>query len=239
MRKLRNGIAAAAVLAASLCAPVCAQDTLVYNQIQFTLPDDWAGSVLFEADDREVTFYQTDSMRLMGGGGRLFSVVAYTDGAYVNMPSYRLLACDGPTVYTAEFPTDVQCAVDQEDVREEYFRMYEEIDGILEDMQILSPTVSYQADEFVFPNSGQVYLQEEDLYNLSDEQLATARNEIYARRGRVFDTQEWADYFAGCSWYQGTVASNAFTEDMLNDCERANVALILEREAARANGAGF
>lgn len=214
-----------------LAVPAGAQGKLTYEEYSLTLPDSWEGNVLAEMDDSGLTFYQKESYRLLGGGGRLFSIVKYSDASYINMPSYRLLARDGSFVYTAEFPTDLQCAVEDESVRNEYFQFSEDTDAVLQSLRILSDTVKYDAGEFIFPNSDTVYLQEQDLYNLTADQLAAARNEIYARHGRIFAAQEWADYFAGCSWYQGTVSADDFSESMLSDCERANVALIVAREA--------
>lgn len=73
-------------------------------------------------------------------------------------------------------------------------------------------------------------LKEEDLWNLSSKWLRIAKNEIYARHGRKFADQELQAYFNGCSWYEGTIEPDDFTEDRLNEYEKANVLLIQKRQ---------
>ena len=71
-----------------------------------------------------------------------------------------------------------------------------------------------------------------DLYGLSKEQLKIARNEIYARHGRLFDSESLQFYFNSKSWYHGTIAPSAFSEDLLSQVEKDNIKLIKEREAS-------
>ena len=60
--------------------------------------------------------------------------------------------------------------------------------------------------------------------------LEAARNEIYARHGRRFTSAELQAYFDGCDWYEGTIAPEMFTDDMLTDTELANVAFLKAAE---------
>lgn len=76
----------------------------------------------------------------------------------------------------------------------------------------------------IFPNSSSVYLTEYDLYWLSSEQLRIARNEIFARHGRKFESEDLKKYF-----YQegnGYEGFNKFDYEDLNAIEKANVDLI-------------
>jgi hypothetical protein len=54
---------------------------------------------------------------------------------------------------------------------------------------------------FIFADSDQRLLGEEDLNGLSSTELRIARNEIYARHGRFFVDQTLANYFSQFSWY--------------------------------------
>ena len=54
---------------------------------------------------------------------------------------------------------------------------------------------------FIFADSDRRVLREEDLKGLSMTELRVARNEIYARRGRLFVDQSLANYFSQFSWY--------------------------------------
>ncbi|MCD8145014.1 MAG: BspA family leucine-rich repeat surface protein, partial [Oscillospiraceae bacterium] len=90
------------------------------------------------------------------------------------------------------------------------------------------------ADDYILPTSSTAYLSESDLEGLTQEELRYARNEIYARHGRKFDDAELQAYFDAKSWYSGTVEAADFSEDMLNEYEKANLILINARETALA-----
>ena len=77
--------------------------------------------------------------------------------------------------------------------------------------------------EWIFADSSERLLTQQDIAGMSAEQLRLARNEIYARHGRIFKSQELKDYFNSRTWYKGTIAPNDFKEDSLNEIERANV----------------
>jgi hypothetical protein len=59
------------------------------------------------------------------------------------------------------------------------------------------------------------------------EDLRVLRNEIYARRGRVFKDKELQKYFAAQSWYQ---PNPDFKDEMLSETESKNLAIIAEVE---------
>lgn len=86
------------------------------------------------------------------------------------------------------------------------------------------------ANAFVIADSSTRYLTEADLEGLTKEELRIARNEIYARNGRIFQDAQLQEYFEEKGWYLGTIPADEFTQDMLSDVERANAALISEYE---------
>ncbi|MDE7446517.1 MAG: YARHG domain-containing protein [Lachnospiraceae bacterium] len=58
-------------------------------------------------------------------------------------------------------------------------------------------------------------------------ELRIARNEIYARYGWWFESEDLVDYFAGKAWY----AASVYIDDIaFSDVERANIDLISEME---------
>lgn len=85
-------------------------------------------------------------------------------------------------------------------------------------------------NEFYFPYSDCMYLSAADLRGYSKGELRYARNEIYARHGRMFKDEKLQNYFNNCSWYRGTIPADSFKDSMLNDYERANIKLIQEHE---------
>lgn len=85
--------------------------------------------------------------------------------------------------------------------------------------------------EFIIPDSDSRYLSREELSNMSLQQLNYAKNEIYARKGRVFQSPELQNYFGSKSWYHGSIAADNFKDStMLNDYERANTELLSKVE---------
>lgn len=88
----------------------------------------------------------------------------------------------------------------------------------------------YDDDDYILPDSGTRKLTNSDLAGLDADELELARNEIYARAGRRFNTDYIQDYFDDKWWYVGTIEPEDFTEDMLNDVEKYNVNFIRNYE---------
>lgn len=89
---------------------------------------------------------------------------------------------------------------------------------------------SSEENEYVLPDSAKRKLKKSDLRGLSIEELRIARNEIYARNGRMFDDKKLQKYFDSQSWYEGTVPASEFSEDVLSSVEKKNVAFIRQFE---------
>ncbi len=80
--------------------------------------------------------------------------------------------------------------------------------------------------DYILPDSDSRYLSASDLAGLTKDELRIARNEIYARHGRMFDSADLDEYFNSKSWYNGTIPAASFSENMLNDYEKKNAELI-------------
>lgn len=93
-----------------------------------------------------------------------------------------------------------------------------------------TPAYPSSNSDYVLPDSSTRYLSKSDLYGLSAEQCRIARNEIYARHGRIFQDEGLQAYFSQFSWYQPSIPADAFQESMLNAYEIANRDLIVEYE---------
>ncbi len=95
-------------------------------------------------------------------------------------------------------------------------------------------------DEYVLYASDLVMVTDQDLEGLSQEQLRIAVNEIYARHGRKFNSEELQTYFNSKSWYQGTIAPDQFDESVLNEVEKANIQKISDkRNGTSSSGSTF
>lgn len=102
----------------------------------------------------------------------------------------------------------------------------------LEDLECQPWTAADEAvlNEYIFPESHFQYLKKWELEGLSKEELKIARNEIYARHGRMFQDDSLQAYFNSCSWYTPSIAPEDFKESMLNEVEIANRDLIVSYE---------
>ncbi|MDR1550434.1 MAG: YARHG domain-containing protein [Hungatella sp.] len=196
---------------------------------EMDLPEDWNGLVVRNEFKGGCSYHQKKSYDLMGDGV-LFYIQAYSDCSYVNLPDYEVWGYDGPYVYVVSRPTDVTFYMEDSAIGEEYHKMQSEISQIRDAFRIQSDTAKYDGYEFVFPNSSDSLLQEQDLWNLSAGQLRIAKNEIYARHGRRFADQELQRYFNQCRWYEGRIAPEDFEENMLNETERFNISLIQKQQ---------
>lgn len=87
-----------------------------------------------------------------------------------------------------------------------------------------------QEDTYLLPESDSRYLTAEDLEGMDKQQLTLARNEIFARHGRLFSTAQIQEYFDKQSWYSGYIQPSNFDSSVLNDYERYNVAFISQYE---------
>ena len=89
---------------------------------------------------------------------------------------------------------------------------------------------AYEVSGYIFYDSDTRYLTNEDLKGLSSWELRIARNEIYARRGRLFNDPSLQNYFDSCSWYNGYISPNDFNDNSLNKVEQYNVKMIKKYE---------
>lgn len=95
-----------------------------------------------------------------------------------------------------------------------------------------SPAPTPSAGGYILPDSAARLLTRSDVADLSWEQCCLARNEIFARHGRIFQTPQIAAYFEARSWYHGTVPGASFDNNSLTPTERANADFLANYETA-------
>lgn len=106
-----------------------------------------------------------------------------------------------------------------------------ELEFIQEDMNVLVNNAN-QAEYFISSSNIQ-YLNLEDLLDFSVEELRLARNEIYARHGRIFTSEDLHDYFNSKDWYVPSIDADEFDKistELFNDFEEYNVNFIKDYE---------
>ena len=90
-----------------------------------------------------------------------------------------------------------------------------------------------ETSTYLFKDSDSRYLSKAECEALSAAELRIARNEIYARHGRLFDSEDLQAYFNAQDWYHGTISPAKFDYTVLNDYERYNVNLMKSIEDAK------
>lgn len=90
----------------------------------------------------------------------------------------------------------------------------------------ITKSLSGSLDEYVLPYSDTQYLAYSDLVALSDYELRLARNEIFARYGYIFKSQELLNYFNTTSWYVPSISVENFNSSVFNEYEKYNVEFI-------------
>lgn len=92
------------------------------------------------------------------------------------------------------------------------------------------PDDLYDWSSSILPFSSDRLLTYDDISYLSREQLILARNEIYARHGRIFKVDWIKKYFEAQPWYYGTLTEEEFSLDLLSDIEMENIMFIKNYE---------
>lgn len=96
-----------------------------------------------------------------------------------------------------------------------------------------------QDSEYIFADSSDRLLTDADIRGMSAKELNYAKNEIYARHGRIFNSQELADYFKSKSWYEGTRSPSYFDDhgdSILSETEKKNIEFLKKAEEALQPG---
>lgn len=87
---------------------------------------------------------------------------------------------------------------------------------------------------YILPQSDKEYITDEDIAGLSLKEINYAKNEIYARHGRKFQSEELQRYFDSQSWYEGLYEAEEFDANrssrVLNDYEEKNAEFLRKKE---------
>lgn len=118
---------------------------------------------------------------------------------------------------------------------------YSDTQGVLANctgqFRLIMPTFARSANlsgqDYILDDSATKYYSRQELEALDNHTLFLARNEIYARHGRQFQSAELQQYFGTKAWYSGTIPPASFDEASLSNVERANANLMLEIEKGR------
>ncbi|MGN0400414.1 MAG: YARHG domain-containing protein [Blautia sp.] len=125
--------------------------------------------------------------------------------------------------------------------KDEAVKILEEGEKLVEDKEAIAAMLEDAENgvgtgDYIIPDSNSKYLKESDLNGMTIQQINYAKNEIYARHGRKFKSNELQTYFNSKSWYRGTIEPSAFNENTLNDYEKKNAELLSKKEFSMESG---
>ena len=100
------------------------------------------------------------------------------------------------------------------------------------------PSYTYN-DYYVLDDTSSRYYSYDELSSMSTYDLYLARNEIYARHGRMFNRSDLQDYFNSQDWYEPLYTPSEFDsmgdENVLSDVELKNARLMRQVEADKGS----
>lgn len=215
-----------------------AGEKYTYQDMTITIPASWEGKFIIKENENGedgFSIMQKSSYEKEEGMGFLFGFYKSKDMVDESTGADQLAYTDDYAYYVQE-PTDVTCWYEDETIVEEYGEMMKAKKAVEESLVIEAENVRYDAKEYVLPMSYCKPIPEYYLENFGSDMIWIARNEIYARHGRIFDNVFLSNYFESCSWYEGTVASDAFDESVLSQIEKDNLEIIKAQEEKNAAG---
>lgn len=84
-------------------------------------------------------------------------------------------------------------------------------------------------DDYLFPSDTE-YITREHLDDLTRDEVALIRNEIYARHGYIFSSEPYKSYFNEKDWYY---PNPSFSDSDFNSVEKANKDFIVKYESEK------
>lgn len=183
------------------------------------------------------------SGRTTGGTGN----VVHTTGtaattAFIEFPWKALIACIVIALFIGAFFYNHSYVSSEEQAITNYMNEHQaqassdtaEAEGVsAENSQDIDSDDEEAAEEnglsssYLMPDSAERYLEASDIEGYSRDGIQMIINEIYARHGRVFSSQENRDYFSAKDWYNPIAGkSDEEIDNEFNVYEKANVELL-------------
>lgn len=116
--------------------------------------------------------------------------------------------------------------VEAEDSYEVHPAAGDDTDAYLSESDEAMPDYS---SEYIFPESSSRYLTDADVAGMDAATIRIGLNEIYARYGREFTSEDLNNYFNSTSWYVPSVPADQFDESVLNEYEKYNVRFLADK----------
>ena len=95
---------------------------------------------------------------------------------------------------------------------------------------LLLPLFAAADSLYIIPDSDTRALTYDELWQYRYDTLLYAFNEIYARHGYRFETQDVYNIFLRFTWYYPDFSAENFNENVLNQYEKENLKLLVKLE---------
>lgn len=200
---------------------------LEYDVYSMTIPDCWDQRVYAKAGSDALIFYEAMSFDAEENMGFLFSLTK-SDNQVPRYTGEVYLAYSDDYFYYLNYPTDVPFLFEIEGVVEDYSELSLAGDRLVESISINDDSVRYDVKDFVCPMSAVKPIPEEMFFDITGDDLKRAKNEIYARKGQMFDDYYMQNYFESCSWYTGDSSLNLQEKDF-TEVEWNNIQLLSDK----------
>ena len=125
------------------------------------------------------------------------------------------------------FAESVNTQVSETDEDVEAWNEEDELEGTVPEAISSEPPES----GFLVPDSDTRVMDPSELDGLSSDEIRLIANEIYARYGYAFRSEEIADYFGQFDWYDPIYDAEDFPDDIMSEAAQANLNMIAEYEA--------
>ena len=204
----------------------------LWQEVSITIPEDWEGKYIITEEANGFSIFQKASKEKNETMGFLCGVYRSDQFAASGVGETLAAYTDEGVLYYVMLPTDVTCYMEDDAIAAEYMKMMELVPFIAGSLKIASDDVHYDASQYKIPVSSIMLLNEFQLMNFSDNELWIARNEIYARHGKIFQNEYLSRYFNTCSWYQPLEGKTEVSDRELNEVEISNIKAILTAEKA-------
>lgn len=200
--------------------------TYKFDEYTFSLPGYWPNVTGYSISNNQISWYQKYQNKTTSS--LVFSIVKVGINEKVYYEKYIELKKASPYRYIAYYNT--KSASDENKLKAEFKTLLSDVKTKLKKTFKLvnentdeSEEEDETTSEYIIPDSATKKLAEEDIKNLTKEQLYYARNEIYARHGYVFKSEKLNAYFKTKSWYKGTTKAEDFDESVLSETEIYNI----------------
>lgn len=114
-------------------------DSLVLSNDLFsiTVPGSWAEKLVVITEQDSIHIYQKAAYGTISGGF-LCAIETYEDEFYKEIPCYDIITTIGNITYIAQYPSDVQADIENEESMKEYFELYEQMPEIIKNTFVIA-----------------------------------------------------------------------------------------------------